>query len=310
MYDFTALNKIEISRNKATSSAIALILLLAASAFAVAVPRASAQATGNGIVIPQWAFINAFPSPVGTGQSISIFAWTTNYPPTANGAYGDRWTGITVTVMKPDGSNETLGPYTSDPVGTVFESYTPTETGNYTFQVFFPGHLINNVPNGINPSELAEAQNDAALGPGFAAAVFGYTGPASGLLAFYESIFVTGFSDIGNYYQNATSTAVSVTVQSTAIPSAPAYPLPTEYWTTPVSQSGHVAHWAYIMGDWLANGELGSNVNDYTQPPTTAHIAWTKPINFGGVGGLPSSIDIGGTTITHTFHMKECLHLQ
>ncbi|MCW3996824.1 MAG: PQQ-binding-like beta-propeller repeat protein [Candidatus Bathyarchaeota archaeon] len=60
-----------------------------------------------------------------------------------------------------------------------------------------------------------------------------------------------------------------------------------------MSQSGHQS-WQYIMGDWLAAMIPGANINDYTQPPTTAHIAWTRPINFGGVGGQPLAIDSGG----------------
>ncbi|MGD0644936.1 MAG: hypothetical protein ABSA75_08540, partial [Candidatus Bathyarchaeia archaeon] len=273
MSEFFTTNKLVNIRgnNKTTICAITLIAVLGLSTFAILLPKVSAQATGTGINVPSFAYINAFPSPVGVGQTISIFAWTASYPPTANGNYGDRWTNCTVLVTLPDKTTTTLGPYTSDPVGTIFENYIPTETGNYTFQFIFPGKLINNQPNGENPVEVAEA----------------------GGIPFLEAFIITGFSSLGDYYEPATSTSVTVTVQSAAIASAPAYGLPTEYWSNPVSQSGH-EYWTSITGDWLAISQVGSNINDFTQPPVTAHIAWTKPINAGGIGGQPAAIASGG----------------
>ncbi len=82
--------------------------------------------------------------------------------------------------------------------------------------------------------------------------------------------------------------------------------MPTEYWSQPVSQAGHAA-WSYLTGDWLGQGiapnyygsqipenNIGGIINDYTQPPTTAHIAWSKPINFGGIAGNPQQLNNGG----------------
>ena len=269
----------KITKNK-TAFLIALFLMFAMAFSLVELPNTHAQATDNGINVPEWAYINAFPSPVGSNQQISIFAWTANLPPTANGAYGDRWT-ISVVVTAPDGTNTTIGPYTSDPVGTIFTSYTPTETGNYTFQAFVDAHKLNNTPNGINPTQLAQAE---ALVQQTHGAV---------TLDQAEAIFVQGYADLNNTYPACVSEPVTVTVQSEAIPTAPSAPLPTEYWTNPVSQAGHQS-WENIMGDWLNIPEPNSDVNDYIQPPTTAHIAWTLPINAGGVGGQPAAIDTGG----------------
>ncbi len=300
MSNIFAMNKLEIPRvprNKENLSAIALILLLAPSAAAVAVPRANAQAIGNALTIPEWAFINAFPTPVGVGQQVSIFLWAANLPPTANGAYGDRWTGMTVNVTAPDGTVTTLGPFTSDPVGTIFTTFTPSQLGNYTFQGFIPGHVITESPNGIDP---------ATITPTFLHNAQTYATNNNVSLATGEIATAAGVY-YGRYFVPAVSDVVTVTVQSTAIPGAPAYPLPTEYWAPPVSQSGHSATWDFIMGDWLAQGiapnyqgtmtpenNIGGIINDYTQPPTTAHIAWTKPLNFGGVAGNPQQLANGG----------------
>jgi hypothetical protein len=258
---------------------IALIVMLALSYFSILTPKVDAQAAAGKFEIPQWAYINAFPSPVGVGQQVSIFAWTATYPQTANGAYGDRWTNVTIIETKPDGTNVTLGPMTADPVGTVFASFTPDVAGNYTFQAFFPGHLMANEPNGINPTQLAQSQAYAAANN-------------VSLLA-AEARFVSGFNYLGDYIQASVSKPVSVTVQNEAIPYYPDYPLPTQYWTNPVAQPGHQG-WAYAMGDWLAQGIVGSIINDNTQPPTTAHVAWTRPITFGGVGGQPLQAANGG----------------
>ena len=39
-----------------------------------------------------------------------------------------------------------MGPEISDPVGSNYFLYTPTETGNYTIQAFFPGQTLTGVP--------------------------------------------------------------------------------------------------------------------------------------------------------------------
>ena len=196
MSESFTMNKLTI-RGKKLICAITLILILALSSFAVLVPLVGAQAATGKQDVPMHAYINAFPSPVGVGQTISLFAWMSNFPPTANGAYGDRWYNLTIIETKPDSTTVTLGPYTSDPVGTIFETVIPATTGNYTFQFVFPGQLL--AGNMLNPAQVAEAQQYAAYGPGAAQIAPGT--PASVVLAFWESIFVEGFSDIGNYYE-------------------------------------------------------------------------------------------------------------
>ena len=108
MSESFTMNKLTI-RGKKLICAITLILILAASSFAVLVPLVGAQAATGKQDVPMHAYINAFPSPVGVGQTISLFAWMSNFPPTANGAYGDRWYNLTVIETKPDGTTVTLG---------------------------------------------------------------------------------------------------------------------------------------------------------------------------------------------------------
>jgi hypothetical protein len=296
MSNIFSVNNLNLPQNKTTIGAVVMILLMAISVFAVAVPRTSAQAIPPGFNVPQWTYINAFPNPVGVGQTISVLVWTANLPPTGSGAYGDRWTGMYVVVTKPDGTNQTLGPYTSDPVGDIFVTFNPDVAGNYSFQAFTPGKLIDETPNGVDPAAITPtvltnaqkyaADNNVSLSTAIAATVAG--------------------ANWHRYYLASMSDSVTVTVQDAPIPTEIVYPMPTEYWSQPVSQAGH-SYWAYATGDWLGQGiapnyfgsqlpenNIGGIINDYTTPPTTAHIAWSKPINFGGVAGNPQQLNNGG----------------
>ena len=99
-------------------------------------------------------FLNVAPNPTGVGQAVNVGFWLDEPPPTANGPYGDRWQNITVKVTMPDGTTETLGPFTSDDTGGTHTEFTPTELGNYTFQMSFPGQTLagNNLTPNISPT--------------------------------------------------------------------------------------------------------------------------------------------------------------
>jgi hypothetical protein len=246
-------------KNKNNVTAIAMFLILSMIA-SIAMVTTTVSAHNPPITIPNYVYLNAYPNPAEVGQPLSLLGWTNLLPPTAVGGYGDHWTGLTITVTKPDSSKETLGPYTSDPVGTIYETYIPQTTGNYSFQFHMPAYKIINTNPDPNPTS-----------------------------SYNRSPY------INDTLSAADSSVVTLQVTSDHISAAPSYPLPTDYWTNPVSQSGHSNSWVYITGDWLSNGAVNVNmINDYTQPVTTAHIAWTKPINYGGVAGLPSAIETGG----------------
>ena len=82
---------------------------------------------------------------IGVGQTQKIIFWINSVPPTANGQYGDRWQ-FTIDVMRPDGKNDTLGPISSDPVGSGYTMYSPDIVGNYTVVVKFPTTVITGLP--------------------------------------------------------------------------------------------------------------------------------------------------------------------
>jgi PQQ enzyme repeat. len=211
---------------------------------------------------PTYSFIAAAPNPVGLGQHLTLNFWVDLPPPTASVQYGDRWQNITVTITKPDGSTETLGPFTSDDTGGTFAIYNPTALGNYTFQMHFPGQTL--AGDNLSPSASALTK-----------------------------------SFIGDYYQPSDSNIERITVQEEPAGYIPVNPLPESYWTRPIQSVNNA--WYAISGNWLGLGvttfgpsglyNASGNYNPYTLAPNTGHIMWTKP---GAVGGLMGG-EFGGT---------------
>jgi len=204
---------------------------------------------------PTYAFINVSPSPIGVGQMVYVNFWLQAPPPTATAGYGDKWTNMTVVVTKPDGTKETLGPFTSDDTGGTSTRYTPSEVGEYTFQFVFLGEKLL----GLNPR------------PGSAPNPY-----------------------VGDYYEPSESNLFRLIVQEEPISHAPVIPLPTEYWIRPIYGQNNDL-WYAIGGNWLglasstfANtgqyNQQGSYA-PYTTAPNSAHILWSKSIAFGGVMG-------------------------
>ncbi|MCL4429221.1 MAG: PQQ-binding-like beta-propeller repeat protein [Chloroflexi bacterium] len=218
--------------------------------------------------IQLFAFINVAPNPAGLGQTVTLGFWLNAPPMTAGGPYGDRFGPFTVHVVKPDGTNETLGPFTSDDTGGTSTRYTPTQLGEYKFQMTFPGETLTgttNNPGGDHPSQNAGYVNDTIL--------------------------------------PATSEVATLTVQQEPVPAIANPALPTSYWQTPINAM-NVNNWYAIGGPYLSlytsygpgkggsNYNTTTNFNPYTTAPLSSHIMWTRPAAFGGVIGG----DAGGTT--------------
>ncbi|MCW4018368.1 MAG: hypothetical protein NWF00_06790 [Candidatus Bathyarchaeota archaeon] len=122
---------------------LSAILILTIAVPLVALPDAIAH--DPAWTIPTWCYVAVTNNPIGIDQQMDIVFWLNAYPPTANGAYGDRWT-FNVEVTKPDGSTTTIGPLTSDPVGTGYAHFTPDQIGEYTVVAKFAGATITGEP--------------------------------------------------------------------------------------------------------------------------------------------------------------------
>jgi hypothetical protein len=256
---------VNILRNQFSISAIALILTLTVAAISVALPAANAHTPPANI--ETFAYLAVAPNPVGVGQTVTVVFWLSQLPPTANGQYGDRWENYFVDITLPDGSQETLGPFTSDPVGSAYTFYTPTQVGNYTFVFRFLGQTL--AGNNPNPSPTGAPWNNSPF--------------------------------IGDYFEPSTSAEVILNVQQQQIPAFQDIPLPTQYWSRPIEGQNRL--WYTISGNWLGSGFSSRGTNDYNSSsnfapyrtaPNTAHIMWTKPLAFGGlIGG-----EAGGTGVS------------
>ena len=120
----------KIYKNKSvTAIAILLIATIAVSIFALPTATAQTQSTKK-----TYAYIGATPNPVGKGQETLLhFGITDALPGVTLG-----WTGVTVTVTKPDDAVETLGPFKTDSTGGSGTVLRPSIVGNYTLQTNFP----------------------------------------------------------------------------------------------------------------------------------------------------------------------------
>ena len=234
------------------SISVSIFLLTLISAPLMQLPNASAAYPP----FQSYAFLNIAPHPAGLGQTVTIGMWLAQPPPTANGPYGDRWTNFQLTITKPDGTTEKLGPFSSDDTGGTYTTYTPNQLGNYTFLFTYPGQTL--AGNNLNPTATA-----------------------------FTKVYV------GTYFGPANATTI-LTVQQEPIPTLPQTPLPSGYWQTPVNAE-NVNQWYSLAGNWLGFGQIFSanggnynataNFNPYTTAPQSAHVIWTKPVAPGGALG-------------------------
>ena len=115
-----------IREKKAIFSAIGLILTIFAFATLPAVTAQAAKKT--------YCYLGVTPNPVGVGQNVLLHIGITDALMSATMG----WEGLTVTVERPDGKTETLGPFKTDSTGGTGYIYVPPIAGTYYLQAHFP----------------------------------------------------------------------------------------------------------------------------------------------------------------------------
>jgi len=225
------------------------------------------------VTIPTQAFLAATPNPVGVNQPILVNVWIT--PALDVSRYH---TGYTVTITKPNGDTETktMNSYYAD--STAWFNYIPKETGTYKFQFSFAGDYYA-------PGIYTENEGAVML-----------FGAPSTNVTFTQSM----------YYEPSSTSVTSITVQEEPVAGWPASPLPTDYWTRPISPENR--EWWLIAGNFPAIGQVGGGEGwpagtnpypisaysfvPYVQAPDTAHVVWKMQIGDAGL--------LGGTHYTRS----------
>ena len=205
-------------KHKTKISTIAFVLMLTITATLITgLPFVNAQEPWW-VVKEHYIYVSAAPNPVGVGQNTLVVWWIDTVPPTPldEGSWSDfnHWHDITVEITKPDGSKQTMGPYTSDPVGGSWFTLTPDQVGDYTFQAIWPGEWKNTtVITGAYPNPMP----------------------------------------VGDWwFSGCTSDPATLTVQQEPLTELPPAELPTGYWTRPIDSANR--EWWPIAGNWLNDG--------------------------------------------------------
>ena len=232
------------------------------------------------VTIETIPYISFSPNPIGVGQELLINVWL--QPATqVNRAH----TGYTVVITKPDGTEMTIGPFVSYQAdATAWLTYKPTEAGNYSVQFSFAGDYY---PAGYYYMGLLTN-----------------TSQSSTIFVSGGNMANQGFNATQDcYYAPSQSPKYSLVVQEAPVSSWQASPLPSDYWTRPISPNNR--EW-WVIGGNCPNNEMGGgtgtegwpdNTNiyrsnykftPYVQGPNSGHIVWKMqgPGFSGAHGGL------------------------
>jgi hypothetical protein len=111
-----------------------VVLFLICTSFALIMTPSVVEAANFSTTADIWVE----PYTIGVGQKVEISMWVTPPPPTGNVFHNYR-----VIITKPDGVNETLGPFTSDNTGFAATYYVPQQVGTFHAQFFFQREVFN-----------------------------------------------------------------------------------------------------------------------------------------------------------------------
>jgi hypothetical protein len=201
-----------INKTKLTATIVMVLLMTSVTLMAMPIKAQTLQPqNGSSVPLPAGvtpdfavdttAYLSFRPNPVGVGQSILVNMWV--FPPCIPAR---NLTGYTVTLTKPDGTTDIVGPMTSySGDATAWFEYPADQVGEWTLKFDFPGGYF---PLGIYT-------NYYIIGGGYGVREF----------------FITNSS----YYRPSSTAEQTLTVQEDIVYSWPESPLPTDYWTRPIS---------------------------------------------------------------------------
>ena len=238
-------------------STFAMILLLATSLILAFAQPALAQI---GVSQPEKTvgFMSVAPTLIGVGQTATVNLWV--FPLPTNYLYQPYFGGfneITVTFVKPDGSEDSFMPVDgtgqfvpgqTEATGSLYFFYEPDMAGDWSVSFTMPEQNVTDSTGTV-------------------------------------------------IYKGCTSSTASFTVQTDPVNAGllngwPWPPLPNEnvFWSYPINTNNR--EWSQISGDWLAMmnsatfyGPAYRHWQQYGSAPSTAHILWSHSYNQGGIIG-------------------------
>jgi hypothetical protein len=211
--------------------------------------------------VKTFAYVGAYPTPIGVGQS-ALVTYRVDQPGAGLNVRTGGFNGSSVTITRPDGTTETKSDLKMDSTSSGFFTYTPDQVGTYTFVMNFP-----------------DQRYDTQSSPGGFQPIAGLVWYAASTSASYE--LVVQEDPIPNYGRSP--------------------PLPTEPWMRPINAENKgwgplAGNWLMIGYDQTSRSFAGNPAfAPYTSGAKSPHVLWTKKIIPGGlVGG-----NMGDTVFYH-----------
>lgn len=128
-------------KNKTTAIIIAILIL---SSVGASLLQTSTATTYSYATKSTFAYVTTMPHNVGVGDTITIYMWVNQIFPNAYMTNNYRFHNYKIVITLPDGTTETHTIETiSDTTSNQAYSYTPTQTGTYTVDFYFPQTYVN-----------------------------------------------------------------------------------------------------------------------------------------------------------------------
>ena len=253
--------KLEI-KNKMTALLIAVLVL--SSIGASTLLQTSSAATYNNATKTTYAYVTTMPHTVGVGDTITIYMWVNQIFPNALMTNDYRFHDYTIVITKPDNTTETETFDTiSDTTSNQAYGYTPTQTGIYTVDFYFPETYVNST----------SYANDATVNDIY-------------LASNASCAFTVQETSIGN--------APDSYPLPTEYWTRPIYG-ENSYWYTISSNWLGTGAAGY---QFMSSTNYGGNGQQYPSDAVgslTSHVMWTKSLQSGGVVGGDTGTIYGNT---------------
>ena len=136
------------------------------------------------------------------------------------------------------------------------------------------------------PDGTTQTQSFSVISDPTSSQYFAYTPDQTGtytvFFSFPGQVYDFGGAYQGDYYTPSNFTT-TFTVQQDPVPSFTENPLPSAFWTRPIN--GMNVLWDSVGSNWLGGAATSNFWQQNGAAPRSAHVLWTKPLEFGGLTG-------------------------